>query len=48
MLDRGFFLTLQAIRRQLAAMPYDFYLIRLIHHATLSCPRIGLTHPECM
>ena len=34
MLDRGFFLTLQAIRRQLAAMPYDLYLIRLIHHAT--------------
>jgi hypothetical protein len=34
MLDRGFFLTLQAIRRQLAAMPYDLYLVRLIHHAT--------------
>ena len=34
MLDRGFFLTLQALRRQLAAMPYDLYLIRLIHHAT--------------
>ena len=34
MLDRGFFLTLQAISRQLAAMPYDLYLIRLIHHAT--------------
>jgi hypothetical protein len=34
MLDRGLFLTLQAIRRQLAAMPYDLYLVRLIHHAT--------------
>ena len=34
MLDRGFFLTRQAIRRQLAAMPHDLYLIRLIHHAT--------------
>jgi hypothetical protein len=32
MLDRGFFLTWQAIRRQLAAMPHDLYLIRLIHH----------------
>ncbi len=34
MLDRGFFLTWQAIRRQLAAMPHDLYLVRLIHHAT--------------
>lgn len=34
MLDRGFFLTWQAIRRQLAAMPHPLYLIRLIHHAT--------------
>lgn len=34
MLDRGFFLTQQAIRRQLTAMPYELYLIRLIHHAT--------------
>jgi len=34
MLDRGFFLTWQAIHRQLAAMPHDLYLIRLIHHAT--------------
>lgn len=34
MLDRGFFLTLQAIRRQLAAMPNELYLVRLIHHAT--------------
>ena len=30
-MDRGFFLTLQAIRRQLAAMPCDVYLVRLIH-----------------
>ncbi len=34
MLDRGFFLTWQAIRRQLAAMPHSLYLIRLIHNAT--------------
>jgi hypothetical protein len=34
MLDRGFFLTWQAIRRQLAAMPHPVYLIRLIHHST--------------
>jgi hypothetical protein len=34
MLDRGFFITQQAVRRQLAAMPYELYLIRLIHHAT--------------
>jgi hypothetical protein len=32
--DRGFFLTLQAIRRQLAAMPNDLYLVRLIHDQT--------------
>jgi len=37
--DRGFFLTLQAIRRQLAAMPHDLFLIRLIHYATQKpCP----------
>ena len=34
MKDIGFFLTLQAIRRQLAAMPNDLYLVRLIHHRT--------------
>src|ERR1700676_2128667 len=34
MFDRGFFITLQAIRRQLAAMPHEIYLIRLIHHTT--------------
>lgn len=33
-LDHGLILTLQAIRRQLAAMPHDLYLIRLIHHRT--------------
>jgi len=30
-MDRGFSLTLQAMRRQLAAMPCDYYEIRLIH-----------------
>ena len=34
MFDYGLNLTLQAIRRQLAAMPHDLYLIRLIHHQT--------------
>src|SRR5881392_4527185 len=32
--DRGLFLSLQAIRRQLAAMPHELYLVLLIHHAT--------------
>lgn len=32
--ERGFFLTRQAIRRQVAAMPCELYLIRLIHHPT--------------
>ena len=34
MFDRGLVLTLQAVRRQIAAMPHDLYLIRLIHHQT--------------
>jgi RepB DNA-primase from phage plasmid len=34
MLDRGFFLSLRAIRNQLAAMPCGCYLIRLIHYHT--------------
>ena len=34
MFDRGLHLTLQAIRRQVAAMPHDLYLIRLIHFQT--------------
>lgn len=33
-MDRGFFLTLQAMRRQLTAMPCDYYQIRLIHGST--------------
>src|SRR5438874_4328747 len=32
--DRGLWLSLRAIRRQLAAMPHDLFLIHLIHHAT--------------
>lgn len=32
--DRGFFLTLHAIGRHLAAMPNELYLVRLIHQAT--------------
>jgi hypothetical protein len=32
--NRGLFLTRQAIRSQLAAMPNELYLIRLIHHQT--------------
>jgi hypothetical protein len=34
MLDLGLTLTMQAIRRQLAATPCELYLVRLIHHAT--------------
>ena len=34
MFDRGFHLTSQAMRRQLAAMPHDLYLVRLIHSQT--------------
>jgi hypothetical protein len=34
MFDCGFIITLQAIRRQLVAMPHEIYLIRLIHHTT--------------
>jgi hypothetical protein len=29
-MDRGFFLSRQAIRRQLAAMPHEVYLIPLL------------------
>jgi hypothetical protein len=32
--DRGLWLSMQAIRRQLAAMPHSLFLVRLIHHAT--------------
>jgi hypothetical protein len=32
--DRGLWLSWGAIRRQLAAMPHDLFLIRLIHHTT--------------
>jgi hypothetical protein len=35
MMDRRLILTMQAIRRQLAAMPHDLYRIRLIHSFTL-------------
>jgi len=38
--DRSFFLTWQAVRRQLAAMPNDLYLVRLIHNRT-GCPFPG-------
>jgi hypothetical protein len=48
----GLALTRQAIRRQLAAMPYDLYRLRLIHHQTrrpLPGQRLGtpaeLLHP---
>jgi hypothetical protein len=34
MLSRGFSLSLRAIGRQLAAMPCERYLVRLIHHHT--------------
>ena len=34
MFDHGLILTAQAIRRQLAAMPHELYLVRLIHQPT--------------
>ena len=34
MFDRGLNLTFQAVSRQIAAMPHDLYLIRLIHWQT--------------
>src|SRR5215831_17107155 len=34
MFDRGLNLTWRAVRRQLAGMPHDLYLIRLIHSQT--------------
>lgn len=37
--DRGFFLTWHAVRRQLAAMPNDFYFVSMIHRLTRKpCP----------
>jgi hypothetical protein len=37
--DRGFFLTWHAVRRQLTAMPNDFYFVRMIHRLTRKpCP----------
>ena len=39
MFNRGFFLTWNAVCRQLAAMPNAFYFIRLIHGVTRKpCP----------
>ena len=34
MFDLGLNLTLRAVRRQIAAMPHDLYLIRWIHNQT--------------
>jgi hypothetical protein len=34
MIDHGLLVTTQAIRRQLRAMPWELYLVRLIHQAT--------------
>ena len=34
MFDHGLNLTLRAVRRQIAAMPHDLYLVRLIHNQT--------------
>ena len=34
MMQRGFFLTMGAMLRQLAAMPCDYYQIHLIHGST--------------
>src|SRR6266496_5684588 len=32
--DHGLWLSMRAIRRQLAAMPHSLFLIRLIHYST--------------
>jgi hypothetical protein len=43
--DRGFFLTWNAVRRQLAAMPNDFYFVRMIHRVTRKpCPGERIWH----
>jgi hypothetical protein len=34
MVDRGLFVTMHAVRRQLHAMPCELYLVRLVHQAT--------------
>jgi hypothetical protein len=50
-MDRGFFITLQSVRRQLAALPSDLYQLRLIHHTRQPVPlqtvwtAPQLTHP---
>src|SRR6266567_538453 len=36
-MERGLFITLHAISRQVAAMPNEFYLLRLIHSVTRCC-----------
>jgi hypothetical protein len=37
--DHGFFVTWHAVRRQLAAMPNDFYFVRMIHRLSRKpCP----------
>jgi RepB DNA-primase from phage plasmid len=55
MFDRGLNLTLRAVRRQIAAMPHDLYLIRLIHNQTRRAfpgerlwTAAQLTHPATM
>ena len=40
--NRGFFLTWNAVWRQLAAMPNAFYFIRLIHGVTRNAKRFWL------
>jgi hypothetical protein len=47
MFDLGLILTSQAIRRQLAAMPCELYLVRLIHSLTKRpCPGETDLHPS--
>lgn len=55
MCDRGLNLTLRAVRRQIAAMPHDLYLIRLIHNQTRRAfpgerlwTAAQLTHPSTL
>ena len=51
-MDRGFFITLQAIRRQLTAMPHELYLVRGGSYENLTrlfggaCVPVGIEKPS--
>jgi len=45
-IDRGLFISRWAIQRQLAAMPCELYLVRLIHQATRRAKEAGFDGVE--